>query len=52
MAKKLLLTLLVLCLGTFAVEIANGGKSDYVIVTKDNAPKNTVYCAKHIQKYM
>ena len=52
MNYKLLLAVLMACLGAFALEIANGGKSDYVIVTKDKAPKTTVYCAKHLQKYM
>ena len=52
MGKKLLLAVLVLCMSAFALEIANGGKSDYVLVTKNKAPKTTVYCAKHIQKYM
>ena len=52
MSRKTVLILFFAWVCSFALEIANGGKSDYVIVTKDNAPKNTVYCAKHIQKYM
>ncbi|MBR6373273.1 MAG: hypothetical protein IKS20_08835, partial [Victivallales bacterium] len=52
MVKNLLLAVLLVCMCAFGLEIANGGKSNYVIVTKDNAPKTTVYCAKHLQKYM
>ena len=36
MGKKLLMAVLMACLGAFALEIANGGKSDYVIVIPDN----------------
>ncbi|MBR6373147.1 MAG: hypothetical protein IKS20_08190, partial [Victivallales bacterium] len=52
MKKILFLCLLLVCFCVFGQEIASGGKSDYVIVTKENAPKVTVYCAAHLKKYM
>ncbi len=52
MSRKIVLIVLLAWACSFALEIANGGKSDYVIVRKDNAPKTTEYCAEHLQKYM
>ncbi len=52
MKLKLFLAVMLSCIVSFALEIARGGKSDYVIVIRDKAPKVTVYCAEHLQKYM
>ena len=52
MKRSLLSLLLLACISLFGQEIASGCKSDYVIVTKENAPKVTAYCASHLKKYV
>ena len=52
MNKILFSCMFLVCFFVVGQEIASGGKSDYVIVTKENAPKVTVYCASHLKKYM
>ena len=52
MSRKTVVTLLFAWVCSFALEIADGGKSGYVIVTREGAPKATEYCARHLQKYM
>ena len=50
--RKFVWALLVLPMMLSAAVIAENGRSDYDIVIKANAPRNTVYAAKELADYL